>query len=286
MPWRQQSRTAQARGAQMLCLSAEDQRLYNRTSLTSRAHRGSLFKRRELVLSSLPNPPPFFFADSRPPVSKVACLISLYLLSTCMYHTFSHITFLDYNLMNSRASVLLDSLLSEHIIRYHMCPWGRLLPGYRTRFFLQRGCCCQGKEVVPVDYIRGKGLSSCLTSGSKIRLTAGFEPCPQGPAPSSFSCSTLSLLMCTLFCAFNTCVSCITFFLGLAASHSSKDPPSLAYWLFASPQLNSVRWCCRGRAKRENLSFLGSSRNAKFHERSPRGMFGQNFTSLHGAEVV
>ena len=24
-------------------------------------------------------------------------------------------------------------------------------------------------------------------------------------------------------------------FLGLAASHSSKDPPSLAYWLFASP---------------------------------------------------
>ena len=58
--------------------------------------------------------------------------------------------------------------------------------------------------------------------------------------------------MCTLFCGFYTCVSCITFFLGLAASHSSKDPPSLAYWLFASPQLNSVRLCCRGRAKREN----------------------------------
>ena len=54
MPWRQQSRTAQARGAQMSCLSAEDQRRYNRTSLTSRAHRGSLSKRRELVLSSLP----------------------------------------------------------------------------------------------------------------------------------------------------------------------------------------------------------------------------------------
>ena len=51
--------------------------------------------------------------------------------------------------------------------------------------FLQRGCCCQGKEVVPVDHIRGKGLSSHLTSGSKIRLTAGFELCPQGPAPSS-----------------------------------------------------------------------------------------------------
>ena len=53
-------------------------------------------------------PPPPFFADSRPPVSKVVCLISLYLLSTCMVHTFSHITFLGYNHMNSRASVLLD----------------------------------------------------------------------------------------------------------------------------------------------------------------------------------
>ena len=34
-------------------LSAEDQQLYNRTSLTSRAHCGSLSKRRELVQSSL-----------------------------------------------------------------------------------------------------------------------------------------------------------------------------------------------------------------------------------------
>ena len=40
-------------------LRAADQQLYNRTSLTSWAHRGSLSKRRELVLSSLPTPPPF-----------------------------------------------------------------------------------------------------------------------------------------------------------------------------------------------------------------------------------
>ena len=103
------------------------------------------------------------------------------------YNTFSHITFLGYNHMNSRASVFLDSLRSEHIIRYHMCPWGRLLPGYHTWFFLQRGCCSQGKEVVPVDHIRGKGLSSRLTSWSKIKLTSGFEPRPQGPAPSSLA---------------------------------------------------------------------------------------------------
>ena len=38
----------------------------------------------------------------------------------------------------------------------------------------------------------------------------------------------------------------------LAASHSPKDPPSSAYWLIASPQLNSVRRCCRGHAEREN----------------------------------
>ena len=123
MPWRQQCRTAQARGERMTRHHAEDQQLNNCLYLTSRDHRGSLSKRRELVLSSLPTRPPFFRRFSAP-VSKVVCLISLYLLSTCMYHTFSHITFLGYNHMNSRASVFLDSLLSEHIIRYHMCLWG------------------------------------------------------------------------------------------------------------------------------------------------------------------
>ena len=97
-------------------LCAADQQLFNRTSLTSWAHRGSLSKRRELVLSSLPTPTPLFFADYWPPVSKVACLISLYLLFTCMYHTFSHITFLGYNHMHSRASAFPDSLRT-HIIR-------------------------------------------------------------------------------------------------------------------------------------------------------------------------
>ena len=51
MPWRQQSRTVQARGDRMTRHHAGDQQLYNRMYLTSRAHRGSLSKRRELVLS-------------------------------------------------------------------------------------------------------------------------------------------------------------------------------------------------------------------------------------------
>ena len=158
----------------MRCLGA------NSPEPRRRAHRGSLSKPRELVLSSLPTPSPFF-ADSQPLVSKVVCLISLYLLSTCMYHTFSHIHFpwlQPHNLqsisryLRDLQSVFLYSLLSEHIIRCHMCPWRRLLPGYNTRFSPRRGCCCQGKEVVPVNHIRGKGLSSRLTSGSKVRLTA------------------------------------------------------------------------------------------------------------------
>ena len=223
MPWRQQSRNAQARvpgsntsalrAADTSVLRAANQQLYNRTSLTSWAHRGSLSKRRELVQLAHPPPPtPLFFADSRPPVSKVACLIFLFLLSTCMYHTFSHITFLGYNHMHSRASVFLDSLLSEHIsFDDTMCPWRRLLPGYDTRFFLQREC-CQCKEVVPIDHIRGKGLSSRLASGSKIRLTAGFEPCLQGLAPVSLA-APHSLVQC---------VPCFVHSIPvLAASHSS-----------------------------------------------------------------
>ena len=142
-----------------------------------------------------------------------------------------------------------------------MCSWRRLLPGYVTRFFLQRGCCCLGKEVVPIDRIRGKGLSSRLTSGSKIRLTAGFEPCLQGFAPSSLAAAHSPF----------QCVPCFVHSIPvLAASHFSKDPPSFP-WLsgitfFEGPSflgllticifpLNSVSWCCRGRAKHENNHF-------------------------------
>ena len=126
-------------------------------------------------------PPPFLFADSRHPISKVRVLFPCICSPNCMYHTFDHITFLGYNHMNSRASVFLGSLLSEHIIRYHMCPWGRLLPGYRTRFFLQRGCCCQGKEVVPVDHIRGKGLSPRLPLGRKLIWQPVWSRAPKDP---------------------------------------------------------------------------------------------------------
>ena len=160
----------------------EDRQLYNRTFPTSRAHRGSLSKRRELVLSSLPTPPPpFFFADSRPPIYKVRVLFPCICSPTVSIIRSITSLSLAYNHMNSRTSVFFDSLLSEHIIRYHMCPWGRPLPGYRTRFFLQRGCCCQGKEVVPVDHIRGKGLSPRLPLGRKLDLQPVWSRAPKDP---------------------------------------------------------------------------------------------------------
>ena len=86
-----------------------------------------------------PSCPPSLFADSRPPVSEVACLISLYLLSTCMYHTFSHITFLGYSYMHSRASVFPDSLLSEHISSDDTCVLGGCSFPLTTHGFSSRG---------------------------------------------------------------------------------------------------------------------------------------------------
>ena len=161
-------------------------------------------------------PPPLPFRRFSAPVSKVATRISLYLLCTCMYHTFSHITFLGYNHMHSRASVFLNSLLSEHTSSDDTCVLGGGSFPVTTHGFSFRGVAVKGKEIAPVAHIRGKWLSSRLTSGSKISLTAGFEPCPQGPAPSSIAAAHSPF----------HCVPCFVHSMPvLAASHSS-----LALW--------------------------------------------------------
>ena len=94
-------------------------------------------------------PPPFF---SRPRSQKLRvsfpCVCSP---PVCIIRSVTSLPWLQPHELQSIHHRFLDSLLPEHIIRYHMCPWGRLFPGYFARFFLQRGCCCQGKEVVPVD---------------------------------------------------------------------------------------------------------------------------------------
>ena len=72
-----------------------------------------------LCCPACPAPPPFFSPILGPRSLKLCISFPLYLLSTCMYHTFSHITFLGYNHIISRASIFLDSLLSEHRVSHH-----------------------------------------------------------------------------------------------------------------------------------------------------------------------
>ena len=90
MRWHKQSRPCRQ------CSNEEDQQLYNRTSLTTWVHRGSLSKRRELALSSLSTP--FFFSpilgqrslklrvsfpcSCSPPVCIICSVISLSLAAT------------------------------------------------------------------------------------------------------------------------------------------------------------------------------------------------------------
>ena len=132
--------------------------------------------------------PPPLFADSRPPVSKVACLNSFYLLSMCMYHTFSHIAFLGYNHMHSRASIFLDSLLSEHISSDDTCVLGGGSFPITTHGFSSRGVAdVRARRLFPSTISGVRGSVPVLPLGPKIRLTASFEPCPQGPAPSSLA---------------------------------------------------------------------------------------------------
>ena len=175
-----QSRTTQVRGAQMTCQRAEDQQLYNRTSLTSWAHRASLSSEESLCCPACPPPPHpfFFFADSRAPVSKVACLNSLYLFSTCMYHTFSHITFLGYNHVNFRASFFSTHCSPNTSSMSHVHMSLGEAPSRLPHGFSSRGVAAvRARRLFPstISGVRGSALPSRLTS-------AGFEPCPQGPA--------------------------------------------------------------------------------------------------------
>ena len=121
-----------------------------------------------LCCLACPTPPPSF-ADSRPPVSKVACLISLYLLSTCMFHTFSHITFLGYNHMHSRASVFLDSQLSEHISSDDTCVLGGGSFPVTTHGFSSRGVAAvRARRLFPSTISGVRGSVPILPLGQKL----------------------------------------------------------------------------------------------------------------------
>ena len=180
-PWRQQPRTAQARGAWMTRQHTEDRQLYNRTFPTSRAHRGSLSKRRELVLSSLPTRPPLFSPSlgpqsltlrvsfpciCSPPVCIICSVTSLSLATTTW--TPEHPFFSTHCYPNASSDI--TCVLG-----------GGSFPVTSHVFFLQRGCCCQGKEVVPVDHIRGKGSVPVLPLGRKLVWQPVLSRAPKDP---------------------------------------------------------------------------------------------------------
>ena len=137
-------------------LRATDQQLHNRTSLTSWAHHGSFVQVKRYCAVQLAHPPHPLFADSWPPVSKLlvsfpcifsppVCIIrsvtSLSLATTTC--TSEHPFFSNHcypNTSNNMTHVSLEA-----------APF----PVTTHGFFLQRGCCCQGKEVVPVHHIGG-----------------------------------------------------------------------------------------------------------------------------------
>ena len=151
------SDTSALRIADTSALHAEDQQLYNRTSLTSRAHRWSLCKRREPVLSSLPTHP-LFSPTLGPRSLKLRVSFLVFALHVYVSYVQAHpFHWLQPHALQSIR--FLDSLLSKHIIRYHMCPWGGSFP-VATHDFSSRGVAAVRARRLFPSTIQGKGLSS------------------------------------------------------------------------------------------------------------------------------
>ena len=116
---------------------------------------GPLSKWRDIVLSSLPTHPTPFSPILGP--RSLSCLSHFLVFSLHLYVLYVQSHHFPWLQPHALQSILFSRItaIRIHLIIWHMCPWRRLLPCYNTRFFLQRGCCCQGKEVVPVHHIGG-----------------------------------------------------------------------------------------------------------------------------------
>ena len=104
-------------------------------------------------------------------------------------------------------------------MRCHTQSKRRLFPGYDTRFSLHDGCCCQSKEVAPLDHIKGKGCQSSVTFGLKIRLTTGIGPRLLGLSRSSLHSPRCAFLLEPFYL-----IHLAWWWLGLPASHSAEGP--------------------------------------------------------------
>ena len=179
------SDTSALRTADTSAMHAEDQQLYNRTSLPPGLIVVPCPSEETLCCPACPTRP--LWADSRPqslklrvsfpcicspPVCIIRSVTSLSLATTTC--TPEHPFFSNHCYPNTSSDVT--------------CVLGGGSFPVTTHGFFSRGVAAvRARRLFPADHIMGKGLISRLTSGSKIRLTTGFEPCPKGPAPSSLA---------------------------------------------------------------------------------------------------
>ena len=160
-------------------LIAEDQQLYNRTSLTSWAHYGS--------------PPPFFFAYSRPPVSKVACLIS-FVFALHLYVSYvqsHHFPWLQPHELPS----IRFSRLNEHIIRIsHVSILGGGSFPVTHTVFSKGVAAVRARRLFSstISGVRGSVLVPVLPLGRKLDWQPVLSRAPKDRT-WQFSCSTHSL---------------------------------------------------------------------------------------------
>ena len=115
------------------------------------------------------------------PVSNVACLISLFLRSTCMYHTFSHITFLGYNHMNSRASVLLDYCYPNTSSNITCVLGGGLFPVTAHGFSSKGVAAVRARRLFPSTISGVRGSVPVVPLGRKLDWQPVLSRAPKDP---------------------------------------------------------------------------------------------------------
>ena len=111
----------------------------------------------------------FFF------LSRVVFALHLY-VSYIQSHHFPTTTWSP-----DRASVFLDSLLCKHIIRCHMCPCGRLLPGYNTQFSSRGVVVVRARRLFPSTISGVRGSVPVLPLGRKLDWQPVLSCAPKDP---------------------------------------------------------------------------------------------------------
>ena len=179
-PWCQLPRTALARGAWMTRQHTEDRQLYNRTFPTSRAHRGSLSKRRELVLSSLPTRPPLFSPSLGP--QSLTLRVSFPGICSHLYVWYvqsHHFPWLQPHELQSIRSPRLTAIRTHHPISH--VSLGEAHSRLPHTVFPPKGLLLSGQGGCSADHIRGKGSVPVVPLGRKLVWQPVLSRAPKDP---------------------------------------------------------------------------------------------------------